>query len=193
MAWVSGKVYAILSSSEEGKDIIQKLPELTQEEASKEIDAFFGEGGKGASSSNDYLQAKSDDEAEENAYKAMLEEDASDKDLEQDVSEEEISEHLADYEWSITENTTAGQYAQECADRLGCSKEQVFAVLKKQAPEEITEDSKMASLMEGEEDKIEYAIEKDDGTISFNGQTFPDIESFVEVYGENSRKYIKGK
>lgn len=69
MAWVSPKVYAILSQSEEGKDIIERLPDLTQEECQEELDAFFGDGGKGASSGNDYLKAKKDDEFEENAYR----------------------------------------------------------------------------------------------------------------------------
>ena len=88
MAWVSTKVYAILNNSEEGKDIIERLPDMTQDECQQELDAFFGEGGAGASSSNEYGQAKADDEAEENAYKAVSEEDASDDDLEEDENED---------------------------------------------------------------------------------------------------------
>lgn len=82
MAWVSPKVYAILSSSEEGKDIIEKLPDMSQEECQKELDNFFGEGGKGASQGKEYGQAKFDDEAEEERYKAISDEEVSEKDYE---------------------------------------------------------------------------------------------------------------
>lgn len=75
MAWVSPRVYSILSKSEEGKDIIEQLPDLTQDECQEELESFFGEGGKGASSSNEYSQAKMDDEAEEERYKSMSGED----------------------------------------------------------------------------------------------------------------------
>lgn len=63
MAWVSPKVYAILSNSEEGKDIIEKLGEMSQDECDKEVSAFFGEGGKGSASSEDYAKAKEEDSA----------------------------------------------------------------------------------------------------------------------------------
>lgn len=90
MAWVSPKVYAILSKSEEGKDIIERLPDLTQDECQEELDAFFGEGGKGASSSDDYGQAKIDDEAEEEErYKAIGDEEVSEKDYEDDQAKRE--------------------------------------------------------------------------------------------------------
>ena len=149
MAWVSPKVYAILSKSEEGKDIIERLPDLTQDEASQEIDAFFGEGGKGFSSGEEYNQAKFDDEAEEERYKALGDEEVSEKDYvdepKGEVTEEEISEALADYEWQITDSTTVGQYAQETADKLGCSKEQVLKVIRNEDPN-IKEDERMAKI-----------------------------------------------
>lgn len=73
MAWVSPRVYTILSKSEEGKDIIERLPDLSQEECEKELDAFFG------SSNEEYNQAKADDEAEEERYKAIGDEEVSEK------------------------------------------------------------------------------------------------------------------
>lgn len=66
MAWVSPKVYAILSNSEEGKDIIEKLGEMSQDECDKEVSAFFGEGGKGSASSKDYAKAKEEDASYDN-------------------------------------------------------------------------------------------------------------------------------
>lgn len=75
MAWVSPKVYAILSKSEEGKDILEGIADKSQEEVDKEVDAFFGKGGKGYKSNAEYSQAKMDDEEEENAYKSMGDEE----------------------------------------------------------------------------------------------------------------------
>lgn len=90
MAWVSPKVYAILSKSEEGKDILEGIADKDQAEVDKEVDAFFGKGGKGYKSNAEYSQAKMDDEAEENAYKSM--------------GDEEVAEHEdADKEeWKTT-------------------------------------------------------------------------------------------
>lgn len=73
-------MYAILSKSEEGKDIIEQLPDMTQDEFSQALDEFFGKGGKGYESNAEYSQAKIDDEAEEKRYESMDgEEDANDK------------------------------------------------------------------------------------------------------------------
>lgn len=165
MAWVSPKVYAILSSSEEGKDIIERLPDLSQDEAEKEIDAFFGEGGKGFASSEDYGKAKADYEAEENAYKSLVDAEIKEEEYEdkpEEVSEEEISEALADYQWMVTDKTKAGQFAQEVADKLGCSKEQVFNVIKQQAPDQIKEDSSMSKIIDAWEGNYEYKDEEED-------------------------------
>lgn len=49
MAWVSPKVYAILSNSEEGKDILVNIAEKDQETVDKEVDEFF-KNGKGKES-----------------------------------------------------------------------------------------------------------------------------------------------
>lgn len=75
MAWVSPKVYAILKNSEEGKDILEGIADKDQAEVDKEVDAFFGKGGKGYKSNAEYSQAKFDDEAEEERYKSMSGED----------------------------------------------------------------------------------------------------------------------
>lgn len=75
MAWVSPKVYAILKNSEEGKDILEGIADKSQEEVDKEVDAFFGKGGKGFKSNAEYSQAKMDDEAEERAYQEMGDEE----------------------------------------------------------------------------------------------------------------------
>jgi hypothetical protein len=75
MAWVSPKVYAILSKSEEGKDILEGIADKDQKTVDKEVDAFFGKGGKGYKSNAEYSQAKMDDEAEERAYQEMGDED----------------------------------------------------------------------------------------------------------------------
>ena len=88
MAWVSPRVYAILSSSEEGKDIIEQLPDMTQDECSQALDEFFGKGGKGYKSNAEYSQAKMDDETEERIYKEMGDEEVSEKDYEDDDEEE---------------------------------------------------------------------------------------------------------
>lgn len=80
MAWVSPKVYAILSKSEEGKDILEGIADKDQAEVDKEVDAFFGKGGKGYKSNAEYSQAKIDDEAEEERYKAIGDEEISEKD-----------------------------------------------------------------------------------------------------------------
>ena len=42
MGWVSPKVYAILSNSEEGKDILVNIADKNQKTVDKEVDEFFG-------------------------------------------------------------------------------------------------------------------------------------------------------
>ncbi len=85
MAWVSPRVYAILSKSEEGKDIIEQLPDMTQDECQEELDRFFGKGGKGYKSNAEYSQAKFDDEAEEERYKSIGDEEVDDDNDLEDV------------------------------------------------------------------------------------------------------------
>lgn len=76
MAWVSPKIYAILKSSEEGKDILEGIADKDQAEVDKEVDAFFGKGGKGEKDASAYTKAKMDDKEEENAYQSMGDEEA---------------------------------------------------------------------------------------------------------------------
>lgn len=95
MAWIkSRKIVAILSQSDEGKDIIEKAPDLTEEELEKELDAFFGEGGKGAQSSNDYNQEKFDIEAEEEMYKSYQEPEDNEKEEKVKLSSQETRNKL---------------------------------------------------------------------------------------------------
>ena len=78
-----------------------------------------------------------------------------------EFTDDEISEALSDYVWSVTDETTAGQYAQEVADRLGTSKERVFDIIKQQAPTQINENSNMNKIIDAYEGDYEY---KEDAT-----------------------------
>ena len=75
MAWVSPKVYAILSSSEEGKDILEGIGEKSQDEVDKELDEFFGSG-KGASKGADYQKAKAESKKDTEDYDSYTDEEA---------------------------------------------------------------------------------------------------------------------
>ena len=65
MAWVSPKVYAILMNSEDGKDILEGIAEKDQDQVDKELDEFFGNGGKGVKDAEAYAKAKIDDDLED--------------------------------------------------------------------------------------------------------------------------------
>lgn len=248
MGWVSKKVYAILSSDEEGKKILEGIGEKDQDTVDKEVDAFFNKTGqsnpdKGKQSANPKKE-KSDDEnddledvqlpteeekakwkADDEEYGRQMKEkygelpdgwenmseeqiaqkvaddkngndlysekselikkyedmgyandDAilhAEKDMvakygedwnsyldEDEVTDDDISEHLGDFEWQVDDEMTAGQYAQECADRLGVSKERVFDIIKQQAPDQIKESSNMRRIIDAWEGDYEY---RDDG------------------------------
>ena len=113
-----------------------------------------GPNGESPSGFQSFKKPKS--EFEKNNEKRLGKKKGNDEEKEEykDVTDDEISEVLADYDWQITPETTAGQYAEACAKHLGTSKEKVFNVIKQQAPDKITEDSKMADLME-EWEKVE--------------------------------------
>lgn len=96
MAWVSPKVYAILSKSEEGKDIIERLPDMSDEERDEAVDEFFSNTGKGASFGNDYKKAKEDDEFEESVYR-NADTDYS-KDLDEDKDKKAYEEQYGDWD-----------------------------------------------------------------------------------------------
>lgn len=107
------------------------------------------------------LQDKLEEEAHEK-FDEMCEEEIEDEEDDKldesyeddEVTDDEISEALADYQWQITDSTTVGQYAQETADKLGCSKEQVLKVILNENPN-IREDEKMAKVagLDDEEDE----------------------------------------
>lgn len=95
MAWASKKLYAILMSSEEGKDILEGIGEKSQDEFDKEVDAFFGNSGKGASQNTDYKKGKKDGNAKENTGKKAIKFDRLDiidslDGLEEDASEQDF-------------------------------------------------------------------------------------------------------
>lgn len=87
MAWVSPKVYAILSQSEEGKDIIERLPDLTQDECSAELDRFFNSA-SGDSSKDAFFEARKIEQEDEDLYHRIGDEEVSERDYE---DEEESS------------------------------------------------------------------------------------------------------
>ena len=117
------------------------------------------------------LETKKDSMSEDdyNKAKEMLDRFSrptdDDLDANDEVTDDEISEHLADYQWQVTPKTTAGQYAQECADRLGISKERVFNIIKQQAPDQIKESSNMSKIIDALEEDYEYI---DDDNSSFD-------------------------
>lgn len=120
----------------EDDEIIKELQDKLEEEAHKKFDEICEE------------------EAEDQ------EDDKLDESYEDDeVTDDEISEALADYQWQITDSTTVGQYAQETADKLGCSKEQVLKVILNENPN-IREDEKMAKVA-GLDDEDDYYEDED--------------------------------
>lgn len=66
---------------------------------------------------------------------------------EKDVLNEEIRTALDDNSWSITGNTTIGQYAQEVADKVGTFKENVIKVIEEESGRTIDENAKMLDAM----------------------------------------------
>lgn len=88
MAWVSPKVYAILSQSEEGKDIIERLPDLTQDECSAELDKFFNSA-SGASSKDAFFEARRIEQEDEDLYHRIGDEEVSERDYEDEEIENE--------------------------------------------------------------------------------------------------------
>ena len=74
MAWASKKLYAILMSSEEGKDILEGIGEKSQDEFDKEVDAFLGNSGKGTSQNADYKKKKEETQTKDNENNKELKE-----------------------------------------------------------------------------------------------------------------------
>lgn len=70
MAWASKKQYAILMSSEEGKDLAEQLGEMEQDEFNKKFSELLGKSGESTSEAKE----NSNDDNEEEAKKKWLEE-----------------------------------------------------------------------------------------------------------------------
>ena len=70
MAWASKKQYAILMSSEEGKDLAEKLGEMEQEEFNKKFSELLGKSGQSTTddSSTDNEEEEKQKWLEENGY-----------------------------------------------------------------------------------------------------------------------------
>lgn len=77
--------------------------------------------------------------------------DLADK-MDSEVTDEDIDVTLSDFEWQITDSTTVGQYAEETAQRLGIDKNRVLERMKQDNPN-LTEDKKMAEVLEELENK----------------------------------------
>lgn len=168
MAWVSAKVYAILSKSDEGKDIIEQLPDLSQDECDDLVDEFFSNGGKGASSSADYLKAKEDDEFEAQALRDMDKEDdynPDDYDEEQDkiFTDEELNEELGDAEY-VYAGLSKERASEVMQERLGVSKERADEFIEKNFDEHYWDDDKedepSNQFKQLQEDFYDYQINK---------------------------------
>lgn len=132
MAWVSPKVYAILSRSEEGKDIIEKLPDMTDEEKDKAIDEFFGNSGKGSSFSADYKRAKEDDEREKDFdYDEDYERSYGPRwELDEDERQEAIDDIIETFDFSKKVNLN--EIANYLEDKYDVSKEEAFMIINEQ-------------------------------------------------------------
>ena len=115
MGWVSKKVYAILNQSEEGKDIIERLPDMSQEETEKEVDAFFSDGGKGASFGSDYADAKGEQQTLDNRerFEALKEQwlnnEMTDKEMteiigEMDVKDDALKKEIEDWKKGLSDD-----------------------------------------------------------------------------------------
>lgn len=66
MAWASKKQYAICMESEEGKDLIEKLPQMEQDEFNVEFGKLLGKSGASYDSKND-SDYEENDESKSNA------------------------------------------------------------------------------------------------------------------------------
>lgn len=170
MAWVSPKVYAILSKSEEGKDILEGIADKSQEEVDKEVDAFFGKGGKGYKSNAEYSQAKMDDKAEEERYKSMDDEEVSEKDYE-DNTDEDTEEDGSVYEEYNLEKDEIEEKLREEFDLSNTSKERVVDYIRENfGVHRISDATEIANDILGNKDfsngKVFSSLEEAKNTVS---------------------------
>ena len=186
MAWVSPRVYAILSSSEEGKDIIEQLPDMTQDECSQALDEFFGKGGKGYKSNAEYSQAKMDDETEERIYKEMGDEEASEKDYEEYDTDEDAEED--DTQYRI--NGTNGQVFSSLEEaKNAVSGKKVEAPKDGQnEPKKLDDIIKEHSTVVKDKDYDAYSFKKD---LEENGYKVEYIENRSGTWQEHNGKKFK--
>ena len=75
MAWASKKQYAILMSSEEGKDLAEQLGEMEQDEFNKKFSELLGKSGESTSEAKDNSKQDNEEQAkqkwlEENGYES---------------------------------------------------------------------------------------------------------------------------
>ena len=112
--------------------------------------ALVGANGESPSQFSSFKKQKSEFEKnnDKRLGKFKKEEKESPKESEVFVSDAEISEALGDYEWAITDKTTVKSYAEEIAKKTGASPKQVAKVIKSQAPNEITDDTKMSEVLD---------------------------------------------
>lgn len=118
--------------------------------------ALKGPNGESPSGFKSFKKPKSEFETanEKRLGKVKGEKQDLDKQKEIDYTDEEISEELADMEWAITGKETAGDYAKHVAEKMGISKDKVFAVMKKENPN-ITEDMKMSKIAGFDDDDLD--------------------------------------
>ena len=62
MAWASKKQYAIMMSSEEGKNLAEKMPDLSQNDFSNEFAKLLGQSGTKEAENEETEEKKPDDE-----------------------------------------------------------------------------------------------------------------------------------
>lgn len=177
MAWVSPKVYAILNNSEEGKDIIERLPELSQDECDDLVDEFFGNSGKGSSSNADYMKAKEDEEFERNVY-------------------EHLDDNDEDYErsWGPKDEMADGDLEEEIGmdrDLDGLSKEEKIKKVVEDYDVSKEQAKRVIEKMDAQGEKIKKAM----GFGNENEEDLPwwdkpDEDEVKQAYGE---KYSKKK
>jgi len=93
--------------------------------------------------------------------------------MDSEITDEDIDVTLSDFEWQITDSTTVGQYAEETAQRLGIDKNRVLERMKQDNPK-LTEDRKMAEVLEeveskhNEEEPNEFSDSQKDGKVPTN-------------------------
>lgn len=183
MAWVSPRVYAILSKSEEGKDIIERLPDMTQNECSQELDKFFGKGGKGYKSNAEYSQAKFDDEAEEERYKLMGDEEvAKHEDSGEESKAEKIAMDIDEYINKQSLNTI-----KRYCEKYGEDYDYVIGELAKDIAAGALEDNTEQEVVETLLDNLVFGKEKDWKTTKMASGTIHELGDKRIIEEENEK------